>query len=243
MGIRCPTVARLSLLSRKTKANVTLQVGNYTPAGSHCFGRAGVSAKNFMAFELAALPGSRNLGIYNCAVIPGSSQLSVHADGRALDAGTPHGVPTPASLLHVEQLRLFSHEVGIQGIIHNRKAWWSNYGPNWLTYSGDNPHLDHIHIEIQAKWRDTGITADWLNTCLFGPARYPYPPWDMVKQGDKGDSVHHVQQRLRAHGMTPPMDGVFGPATDVGVRAFQKAVRIEVDGIVGPITYGRLGQS
>jgi peptidoglycan hydrolase-like protein with peptidoglycan-binding domain len=35
-------------------------------------------------------------------------------------------------------------------------------------------------------------------------------------------------------------DGVFGPVTEARVRAFQKNEGIQVDGIVGRITWGRL---
>lgn len=220
---------------------MTVQVGGYTPAGSTCLGRAGNSAKQAMAYELSTGQGMRNLGIYNCAVIPGSDQLSVHAVGRALDVGTPKGVPTPWSLLHVEQLRLFSHEAGLQGLIHNRRAWWSNYGPGWQAYDGSNPHLDHIHIEIQEKWLDTGISAEWWREIFWGPARHPYPDRLVAGVGGKGRYVQYVQERLAAHGLSLAADGIFGPITDRCVRQFQTATGLTVDGIVGPQTYGRLG--
>jgi hypothetical protein len=220
---------------------VTVQIGAYDPAGNTCLGRAGNSAKAAMAYEISTGQGMRNLGIYNCAYIPGTDQLSVHAVGRALDVGTPKGVVTPWSLLHVEQLRLFSHEAGIQGLIHNRRAWWSNYGARWLNYDGSNPHINHIHIEIQLKFLDTGITTDWWHRIFYGPAVHPYPNGETAKRGGYGKYVQYIQGRLRAHGFTLAVDESFGPITEACVRSFQSATGLAVDGIVGPQTYGRLG--
>lgn len=39
------------------------------------------------------------------------------------------------------------------------------------------------------------------------------------------------------------IDGVFGPVTERGVRAFQAQAGLEQDGVVGPITWGRLAGS
>jgi peptidoglycan hydrolase-like protein with peptidoglycan-binding domain len=64
-----------------------------------------------------------------------------------------------------------------------------------------------------------------------------------VKKGSTGDAVRGVQEVMRFHdqsdGEGPPIhvDGIFGPQTDSWVRGFQNAVDIDVDGIVGPITW------
>lgn len=64
----------------------------------------------------------------------------------------------------------------------------------------------------------------------------------MLRQGSRGAAVSALQQQLRDHGFDPgPIDGVFGPRTLAAVRAFQTKQGIAVDGVVGPITNGRLG--
>lgn len=65
-------------------------------------------------------------------------------------------------------------------------------------------------------------------------------PWPLVRQGDKEHPVQTLQYLLRARGHTVTVDGIFGPATDAAVRAFQQQHGLAVDGIVGPLTWAAL---
>ena len=57
----------------------------------------------------------------------------------------------------------------------------------------------------------------------------------------RGDDVKTVQKALKEQGFDPKgIDGSFGKNTEKAVRAFQKAKKLEVDGIVGPITWAAL---
>ena len=49
-----------------------------------------------------------------------------------------------------------------------------------------------------------------------------------------------VQYLLRARGQDLAVDGIFGPATDAAVRAFQQQEGLAADGIVGPATWPAL---
>jgi cell wall-associated NlpC family hydrolase len=63
----------------------------------------------------------------------------------------------------------------------------------------------------------------------------------MVREGSRGASVSQLQNLLKNKGFNPgPTDGIFGPKTKAAVLAFQRAQGIEVDGIVGPQTWGKL---
>jgi len=58
----------------------------------------------------------------------------------------------------------------------------------------------------------------------------------VLKQGHQGELVEAVQERLGLRA-----DGVFGPGTKAGVKAFQIDSGLVGDGIVGPMTWKKLG--
>lgn len=62
-----------------------------------------------------------------------------------------------------------------------------------------------------------------------------------LRYGATGPAVVTLQERLRTlHYDRGPIDGVFGYSTLHGVVAFQKVQGIARDGVVGPITWGKL---
>jgi hypothetical protein len=68
----------------------------------------------------------------------------------------------------------------------------------------------------------------------------------MLSQGMTGSDVKELQQLLLNLGydLGPyGADGDFGPVTNQAVRAFQAAHRLEVDGIVGPLTLAALREA
>ena len=65
----------------------------------------------------------------------------------------------------------------------------------------------------------------------------------VLKKGAKGDEVKAMQILLIGYGFScgsSGADGSFGGATDKALRAFQKAMGLEVDGSCGPKTWAKL---
>src|SRR3954452_23942847 len=58
----------------------------------------------------------------------------------------------------------------------------------------------------------------------------------------RGDDVLDVQQRLSVFGAALVQDGLYGNGTADAVRKFQSSHGLEVDGIVGPMTWTALFQ-
>jgi len=65
-----------------------------------------------------------------------------------------------------------------------------------------------------------------------------------VKIGSTGYAVRAVQDqtnyRAAKYGYSVALDGIFGPTTQLAVRAFQAAGKIAADGIVGSVTWQAL---
>ena len=63
-----------------------------------------------------------------------------------------------------------------------------------------------------------------------------------VYRGSRGDAVRKLQELLNKKGFDcGAVDGIFGSKTYAAVVAFQKANGLGADGIVGPLTWGKLG--
>lgn len=71
-------------------------------------------------------------------------------------------------------------------------------------------------------------------------------PLNLIEQGNlakgsRGGTVSQLQQILKDFGYyIGPVDGVFGPQTQEGIKLFQSDNQISNDGIFGPITQGKL---
>ena len=80
-----------------------------------------------------------------------------------------------------------------------------------------------------------------------GDGMPPYPG-TAIRVGDRGESVRQIQRCLNRVSLRHPTiqrlaeDGIFGPRTFDAVTAFQRIFGLSPDGVVGPLTWGRLAQ-
>ena len=92
-------------------------------------------------------------------------------------------------------------------------------------------------IAVQAFQSSRGLGADGI----VGAQTWPQLIIQ-VQQGSNGDAVRAVQSQIhgRGAGAQIAIDGIFGPATNDAVRAFQALLGLQVDGIVGQQTWNHL---
>jgi hypothetical protein len=90
---------------------------------------------------------------------------------------------------------------------------------------------------VEAFQSSRGLGVDGI----VGPQTWPQLIIQ-VQQGSSGDAVRAVQSQIhgRGAGASIAIDGIFGPATNDAVRAFQTLLGLSVDGIVGPQTWNHL---
>jgi peptidoglycan hydrolase-like protein with peptidoglycan-binding domain len=63
-----------------------------------------------------------------------------------------------------------------------------------------------------------------------------------ISEGATGSVVRWAQYLLVRRTLSDnQIDGIFGPVTKTAVEHFQRDSKITVDGIVGPVTWGKLG--
>ncbi|MGM3307196.1 peptidoglycan-binding domain-containing protein [Anabaena sp. WFMT] len=63
----------------------------------------------------------------------------------------------------------------------------------------------------------------------------------LLTKGDEGEDVRILQERLRIAGFYyGNATGIFGPITEEGVKRFQQAYKLKVDGVVGAATLAKL---
>ena len=110
--------------------------------------------------------------------------VSEHKDGRALDWMLDASDPVEKARADAFLAWLTgpdargvvagnARRLGVMYVIWNRQTW-ASYRPTWKTYTGSNPHTDHIHISLswdgamqRTSWW-TGVRTDRYD---YGPCR------------------------------------------------------------------------
>lgn len=65
-----------------------------------------------------------------------------------------------------------------------------------------------------------------------------------LERGAEGPEVTDLQEQLIALRFKPgDVDGVFGVLTESAVKMFQSSLKLAADGVVGEVTWERLGEA
>lgn len=160
---------------------------------------------------------------------------------RALDVDSGRGTETSAGRLladHLVRLARTGHPALGQGayVISDRRIASATSAWAWRGYSGSNPHISHTHISVSLDQSGYDSRHPWE----FAGT----PPLPIMRQGSTGPAVRELQQALNER--YPSLqrlaeDGVFGEQTEDRVKHFQRQSGIAVDGVVGLVTWSRLG--
>jgi peptidoglycan hydrolase-like protein with peptidoglycan-binding domain len=184
---------------------------------------------------------------YNCRAITGGSGRSLHSYGIALDINwdtNPYQTTSNKRAVKFsnratqdereEDVKLgkadtdFTPAIIADVLAIKTKAGKRvfEWGGNWTTVK------DTMHFEIDVTPADlkVGIDPATVTNIPSAPTPPPEVTYPEIKKGAKGDFVKIVQMALM-------VDGIFGAATEIAVKAFQKRVGLTPDGIVGPNTW------
>lgn len=219
---------------------------NFAPyeAAVACTGSSRSGARALMEWCLAKYSGvARNGGIYNCRSVRGSTTTSIHSEGRALDVMFPvhNGKAHASGTELLNTLARNGTSLGIQSIIWNRKIY-SRRTPNGRDYSGVNPHVDHLHIEM-VRTSANSLTIAQINSILGSAAPTPaLPPTPLNRRTLSirtpymtGEDVRYVQHSLKLR-----VDGIYGENTKTAVVAWQRVNGLVADGIFGQKSWDKL---
>lgn len=169
-------------------------------------------------FILSRWPATtQSAGIFNCRFVRGSqTTLSLHSEGRA---GDIHIVQSARPEVGDEIARYLIRnyrQLGIQYLIWDRHSWKADRLPGfrWRSYSGTNPHTDHIHYEqtrkAAAELTEREIMATTrrlvcnIDAHGFWNGTGRYPSWDIFDNGgvvakDGAPDVYDIEE----HGLIP----------------------------------------
>jgi hypothetical protein len=89
-------------------------------------------------------PRAESWGIFSCRAIGGTDTYSAHAWLKAIDIHAPAFIMAAIARLAVRYRKRW----GLAVIIYNRKIASTSSNFKWVPYGGENPHTDHVHVNV-----------------------------------------------------------------------------------------------
>ena len=188
---------------------------------------------------------------------------SIMNNGTQVTLATPSAIPTAAPVQAVGQsteITLPVLKIGMAGeAVRFLQQRLINFGYR-IGFNGQfGPQTHEAVLDFQLYF---GLVVDgivgyntWLALCEdenpylgrffhypLKTTKYPYSVHlPELQKGDYGSAVECLQLRLYANGFFTFVDGDFGPVTQRAVEAFQRREGLVADGIVGRLTWRKLG--
>jgi hypothetical protein len=121
--------------------------------GAHCSGGFTDGGRTLSSYLREHFDGISSIGGYSCRQNTANpAKMSVHGSGRALDIMIPLSSGAADNDVGDEianWLIAHSTEIGVQYLIWDRTQWsGSRTSDRVRPYTGPNPHIDHLHVEI-----------------------------------------------------------------------------------------------
>ena len=164
------------------------------------------------------------------AAVPGTSN---HGRGLAVDLSEGARGTTPLRTKTLRWLAKNGPRFGYWNTVRSEPWHWcyclGDEIPEAVFESGAGAVAQPVPA---MDWEAIALTDERLRALM-------YP--GLLRRGDRSEAVMAVQWVLVASGHQLVADGDFGPDTHRAVCAFQRSNGLDVDGLVGPETWGALG--
>jgi len=180
-----------------------------------------------------------------------AAHLNEHSDHNADSRNIVHAIDVMTYKDDDKAKKILAwclHATDLEYVIYDHKIYEASNNWQARTYTGSNPHTDHVHIS--GKHGSTGenshtgtgysVTAEKA-TPTGKPCGVVHPVGSRdVKQGMKGHDVKWIQEKIGSARMGTA-DGIAGSKFTAGVKWYQQQHKLSADGIVGVKTYAAMG--
>ena len=133
----------------------------------------------------------------------------------------------------------------VYNVIECTAAWGGGILYSYVNEKGER--YNYKDGQRNGKWKQHGLMTPWVKYPKSSTTVPDYSKYPVLKKGSKGEYVYILQRLLVAKGYNPNgIDGIFGNGCLIAVKNFQSdntdvnGVKLDVDGCVGPKTWGAL---